>query len=142
MTDPVSDDVTLLAEMTKLRAALAVSRKRELFWRAFVLVVLFAGVYFFVGQKHNLEVIVSTRTEARATTCKSDNTFIENHNVLVDAVEQAAGIVSAPNAARTPAQQQAADAFVMEYIAKVEKARVPLRDCSPEAITAFYKEKP
>lgn len=87
------------------------------------------------------DAIVASRTESRAATCASDNTFITNHNKLVDAVERAAKIVSAPNETRTPEQQAAAEKFVADYDATVETSRVTLRDCSPAAIEAFYKTK-
>jgi hypothetical protein len=145
MTTPETlepDDVTLLSEMVKLRAELRVSRRKELLWRVFVLVVILGGAYFYAGQKQTTDDILAARTEARAATCRSDNTFITNHNVLVDSVEQAAAVIAAPNPMRTPEQQAGADKFVADYTATVERARVPLRDCSPGAIAAFYKEKP
>lgn len=136
---PTEPDDTLIAEMVLLRASLQVARRRELLFRLFVLVVILAGVYSVVGVKNSNDAIVATRSESRAATCRSDNTFIENHNVLVDAVEEAAALVAAPNSMRTAEQQEAADRFVAEYKAKVERARVALRDCSPEAIKAFYE---
>lgn len=140
MTAPeIDEDPTLFGQVVALRGELAVARSKELLFRLFVLAVILVGVYLYVGQKNATNAIVAARTESRAATCRSDNRFITNHNILVDAVEQAAGIVATPNPMRTPEQQAQADAFVKEYAAKVEVARVPLRDCSSEAIASFYK---
>lgn len=85
--------------------------------------------------------IVSARTEARAATCRSDNTFIGFHNALVDALQTSIELANVPNPSRTAEQQHAADLFFSEYKATIEQARVPARDCSPVAIEQFYKNK-
>lgn len=133
------ENPTLLGQVVALRGELAMARRKELAFRVFVLLVILGGLFLYGGLRSATNDIVETRTESRAATCRSDNRFITNHNILVDAVEQASALVAQPNPMRTPEQQAAATAFVEEYVAKVEVARVALRDCSPEAIKQFYE---
>lgn len=90
-----------------------------------------------------IEQVIIQRTEARKVQCDNDNRlFITSHNKLVDSVEAAAQVAVSPppGIVLTPEQQAQADKFVRDYIATIEIARVPLRDCTPQGIEAYYKE--
>lgn len=141
--DPLTHNIRRLADRVTLAESI-IQRLRKVVIVLGVLVVAFVVMTvilgsLFIESRRQYDDIVATRTESRMATCHSDNTFIANHNALVDAVEQAAALVNQPNPSRTPEQQAAVDRFVANYTATVEHSRVALRDCSPEAIAAFYK---
>lgn len=60
----------LIAEMTALRAKLAVTRRRELLWRGFVLVVVACLAYLLNEQAQTTDDILDTRKTGRAATCQ------------------------------------------------------------------------
>lgn len=88
--------------------------------------------------QRSADAIIANRTGSRIVNCKDANTFGGFHNALLDAVEGIIRAVGEPRPERTPEQQAAAEKFVADNIAALEKTRVVIRDCSAEAVNAYY----
>ena len=70
-----------------------------------------------------VDEVIATRTESRKNTCLKDMKFAEAHNRLV------IGIVTAAGTREIPPNLQSA----------VDEQLVPVPDCSPAGILAFYE---
>lgn len=85
--------------------------------------------------------IVQDRTSARIVACQTTNDTAKKFNGLVDAdvttLQDAKGAIIKSGA--SDEQKQAAIAFYDQRIAGYEANRQQLRDCSAEAVNAFYK---
>lgn len=126
----------MLAEEREKTKALVKQRN----WTRTVAVVLLALVMAGTAAgvlvvKQKTDEIVGARKESRLATCLSDNTFITNHNGLVDQDEQTLRDAVGPEPSTAAAQ------FLATRLAAYETNRVPLRKCDPASIDAFYKRK-
>lgn len=80
----------------------------------------------------------TSRDESRIVACHQDNDTAKringlndrNQDLLRDALDRGD---------RTPAEQAEAQEFLVQQLAEYEALKVPLRDCSPAGIRAYYE---
>jgi hypothetical protein len=92
------------------------------------------------------EQLLVQRSEARLNTCIKDKRFAEAHNAFVTAdtaSDNAFLLLLATSAGRreiAPEDQPIVDAQIAENNRVRDSNLVPVPDCSPEGITAFYEK--
>jgi hypothetical protein len=89
--------------------------------------------------QRTVDDIVAARTEGRLTTCQSDQRFELAHNRLVTANEVFVTTILRDSAATKPPDERPAIlAYAAARTGEFEVTKVPVRDCSPAGIEAFY----
>lgn len=134
--------VTQDREKNEERIAASV-RKMRWFRRAAVLAVFAAALSLWSSREANIlsNKLQDQRDEARIVQCQRDNENTGRINALNDRTQQLVRrAVEEGSSNRTPDQQAIAEAFLSSELQKFEEVKVPLRDCSPEGIEAFYSE--
>lgn len=132
--DPGEDP--LIAEMVALRAKLAVSRRRELLFRAFVLLVLLGFALGGASLHATIQQQQVDRAAARLAACQQENklrskvrqSFADSVNVVIPANP-------------TPEQKVRIDEFLSAYTGAVNH-RLADRDCSPAGLSRYYQPTP
>jgi hypothetical protein len=133
LSDALSANTAALKQVTE--------RYRNV-WIAIVVLVItiFISLYAAVRAQQGVDEIEKARSEARIASCQQDNIRIDQHNKLTEAVR---GILNLTNttstvATRTPEQQARAEAFFANANMLLNETIVPVRDCSPAGITAYF----
>lgn len=102
------------------------------------------AVHSATDNRASVVAIENTRSESRVVTCRTDNENAAHVNVIVDQdviTLQTAKEAMLANPNVSEESRATATAFYDQRIAGYESGRVPLRDCSPAAIEAYYAQQ-
>lgn len=103
-----------------------------------ILIVAGCVVAVFLIGWRTLDALRTSRDESRIVSCQQDNDTAERINGLNDRNQDLLRDAVA-RGDRTPAEQDEAEAFLAQQLAEYEALKVPLRDCSPAGIRAYYE---
>jgi hypothetical protein len=81
--------------------------------------------------------IVANRDTARVASCQQDNRRIQQSDDVISSTEAVLRSLAVPAPGETAERVAATAAFVNTYIARFEKDRVALRDCTPAGISKY-----
>lgn len=129
------------SELNEKRIKASVEKMRW-FRRAAVLSLLAAALSLFVGYqaRHTADQLRTQRSQSRVIACRNENATAERVNKLNDRTQQLLRNAVA-GGERTAEQETRAQAFLNAELAEYEAIKVPMRDCSPAAVEAFYSKK-
>ena len=99
------------------------------------------GVFAGFRAQDAIDKANASRDEARIARCRADNDVASKINHLGDAMRNVVNLAVPSNPERTPEQQARVEEFLANSNAALDEARVPARDCSPEAIEEFYEQQ-
>lgn len=139
--EPIRDEVLehggdpFLAEMVLLNARLKRTRRRELAFRAFAMLVILALVLTVASLRATVRQQNADRAAARVAACINAND--ERAQVRQAFVKSVMAVIPANP---TPDQAAKVETFLDAY-RKGVLAGLPDRDCSPAGIDSYYKVK-
>lgn len=118
-------------------------RKVRLTWIVGAVGVVLALVAWWAADEAQeaADLLRSQRTVARVAACEKDNEIAGKINALNDRTQDLLRVAAAPNDSRTASQQERTDRLLADELAKYEAVKVPLLDCSPEAVERFYERQ-
>lgn len=137
-----STQVAFVANQEAFEARLVASHRKWRWVRRGTVVAAIVGcigTWAGLGARHAIDEMKAQRRESRVTACRSYNDDLAaNVNKLNDRTQNLLRSATASNPNRTPEQQATVDQFLQNELDEYEQIKVPLRDCSPAGIDAYY----
>lgn len=130
-----------LAKLNEERIAASI-RKMRWYRRAGVTGAVLAPLALWAGltARHAVNELRTQRDQGRIVACQKDNEYAVKTNKLGMSMGTIVDLATPPNPNRSPAQQAQVDRFVGDSKQALAEARIALRDCSPAAVAAFYRQ--